>query len=227
MKIKTLDHVALWVADRDRLSDFLTRHVGMHVIDRTEAFTLVGSDARRGKLTLFAADGEREPGPLAHVALRVRDLDAALSSLPGGTEIELREDGATLIDTFEGLRIALVEGRGVDYDIHHVTLRVPDPDESFKELLGYGFRGEDGKLVVGDSYIELVEGGDGGEPQRPLLNHIALLVESAEDHIQEARRRGLEIADIKDAENTYAVFIWGPDRVKLEYVEHKESFSLV
>lgn len=227
MKIKTLDHVALWVADRDRLSDFLTRHVGMHVIDRTEAFTLVGSDARRGKLTLFAADGEREPGPLAHVALRVRDLDAALSSLPSGTEIELREDGATLFDTFEGLRIALVEGRGVDYDIHHVTLRVPDPDESFKELLGYGFRGEDGKLVVGDSYIELVEGGDGGEPERPLLNHIALLVESAEDHIQEARRRGLEIADIKDAENTYAVFIWGPDRVKLEYVEHKESFSLV
>ena len=227
MKIKTLDHVALWVADRDRLSDFLTRHVGMHVIDRTEAFTLVGSDARRGKLTLFAADGEREPGPLAHVALRVRDLDAALSSLPSGTEIELREDGATLFDTFEGLRIALVEGRGVDYDIHHVTLRVPDPDESFKELLGYGFGGEDGKLVVGDSYIELVEGGDGGEPERPLLNHIALLVESAEDHIQEARRRGLEIADIKDAENTYAVFIWGPDRVKLEYVEHKESFSLV
>ena len=227
MKIKTLDHVALWVADRDRLSDFLTRHVGMHVIDRTEAFTLVGSDARRGKLTLFAADGEREPGPLAHVALRVRDLDAALSSLPSGTEIELREDGATLFDTFEGLRIALVEGRGVDYDIHHVTLRVPDPDESFKELLGYGFRGEDGKLLVGDSYIELVEGGDGGEPERPLLNHIALLVESAEDHIQEARRRGLEIADIKDAENTYAVFIWGPDRVKLEYVEHKESFSLV
>jgi hypothetical protein len=227
MKIQTLDHVALWVADRDRLSDFLTRHVGMHVIDRTEAFTLVGSDARRGKLTLFAAEGERQQGPLAHVALRVRDIDDALSALPTGTEIDLREDGAALFDAGEGLCIALVEGRGVDYDIHHVALRVPDPDESFKELLGYGFRGEDGKLVVGDSYLELVEGGDGKEPERPLLNHLAMLVESAEDHIQEARRRGLEIADIKDAENTYAVFIWGPDRVKLEYVEHKESFSLV
>jgi catechol 2,3-dioxygenase-like lactoylglutathione lyase family enzyme len=227
MKIKTLDHVALWVADRDRLSDFLTRHVGMHIIDRTEAFTLVGSDARRGKLTLFAADGERAPGPLAHVALRVRNLDDALAALPGGTEIELREDGTTLFDTFEGLRIGFVEGRGVDYDIDHVSLRVPDPDESFKELLGYGFRGDDGKLVVGDSHIELETGGDGTEPERPLLNHIALLVDSAEEHIQEAKQRGLEIADIKDAENTYAVFIWGPDRVKLEYVEHKESFSLV
>jgi catechol 2,3-dioxygenase-like lactoylglutathione lyase family enzyme len=227
MKIKTLDHVALWVADRDRLSDFLTRHVGMHIVDRTEAFTLVGSDARRGKITLFAAEGERAPGPLAHVALRVRNLDDALAALPAGTEIELREDGAVLFDTFEGLRIALVEGRGVDYDIDHVTLRVPDPDESFKELLGFGFRGEDGKLVVGDSYLELEQGGDGTEPERPLLNHLALLVDSAEEHIQEARQRGLEIADIKDAENTYAVFIWGPDRVKLEYVEHKESFSLV
>jgi catechol 2,3-dioxygenase-like lactoylglutathione lyase family enzyme len=227
MKIKTLDHVALWVADRDRLSDFLTRHVGMHIIDRTEAFTLVGSDARRGKITLFAAEGERDPGPLAHVALRVRNLDDALGALPSGTEIELLEDGTAIFDTFEGLRIAFVEGRGVDYDIDHVALRVPDPDDSFKELLGFGFRGEDGKLVVGDSHLELEQGGDGTEPERPLLNHLALLVDSAEEHIQEAKQRGLEIADIKDAENTYAVFIWGPDRVKLEYVEHKESFSLV
>jgi catechol 2,3-dioxygenase-like lactoylglutathione lyase family enzyme len=227
MKIKTLDHVALWVVNRDRLTDYLTRHVGMHVIERTDAFTLVGSDARRGKITLFRAEGDRAPGPLAHVALRVRDLDEALSALPPGTHIELRPDGAALFDVEEGLRLALVEGRGVDYDIDHVSLRVPDPDESFKQLLGYGFRGEDGHLHVGDSYIELVEGGSGDEPEQPLLNHIALLVDSAEDHIQEARKRGLEIADIKDAENTYAVFIWGPDRVKLEYVEHKESFSLV
>jgi catechol 2,3-dioxygenase-like lactoylglutathione lyase family enzyme len=227
MKIKTLDHVALWVVNRDRLTDYLTRHVGMHVIERTDAFTLVGSDARRGKITLFRAEGDRAPGPLAHVALRVRDLDDALSALPPGTHIELRADGAALFDVEEGLRLALVEGRGVDYDIDHVSLRVPDPDESFKQLLGYGFRGEDGHLHVGDSYIELVEGGHGGEPEQPLLNHIALLVDSAEDHIQEARKRGLDIADIKDAENTYAVFIWGPDRVKLEYVEHKESFSLV
>ena len=211
----------------DELSDFLTRYVGMHVIDRTTDFTLVGSDARKGKITLFAADGQRDPGPLARVALRVRNLDDALAALPKGTEVELREDGSVLFDGPQRLRIELVEARGTDYDLHHVTLRVPDPDASFKELLGFGFTGEDGRLVVGDSYIELEQGGDGSEPERPLLNHIALLVESAEDHIAEAKRRGLEIADIKDAENTYAVFIWGPDRVKLEYVEHKESFSLV
>ena len=82
MQIETLDHVALWVGDRDRLADFLVAHVGMHVVDRTERFTLVGSDARRGKLTLFAADGPRDPGVLARVGLRVFDLDEALAALP-------------------------------------------------------------------------------------------------------------------------------------------------
>ena len=48
---------------------------GMHIVERTDAFTLVGSDARRGKLTLFAEEGPRERGPLKHVALRVSDLE--------------------------------------------------------------------------------------------------------------------------------------------------------
>jgi catechol 2,3-dioxygenase-like lactoylglutathione lyase family enzyme len=59
---KTLDHVALWVADREPIADFVLRRLGMHVVDQTDAFTLVGSDARRGKLTLFSAEGPRERG---------------------------------------------------------------------------------------------------------------------------------------------------------------------
>src|SRR5206468_7045478 len=74
---ETLDHVAFWVADRDPIADFVTERVGMHVVDRTDAFTLVGSDARRGKLTLFAAEGPREPGALKHIALRVSSLQEA------------------------------------------------------------------------------------------------------------------------------------------------------
>jgi len=72
-----LDHVAYWVADRDPIADFVTAHLGMHVIDRTERFTLLGSNARRGKITLFDADGPRERGALGHVAFRVSDLAAA------------------------------------------------------------------------------------------------------------------------------------------------------
>ena len=55
MRPRTLDHVALWVADRDSIVSIATERLGMHVIDRTERFTLIGADARRGKLTLFAA----------------------------------------------------------------------------------------------------------------------------------------------------------------------------
>ena len=62
LAINSLDHVALWVADRDAIADLACEHLGMHVIERTEKFTLVGAEARRFKLTLFAAAGPREPG---------------------------------------------------------------------------------------------------------------------------------------------------------------------
>ena len=225
MQIETLDHVALWVGDRDRLADFLTSHTGMHVIDRTERFTLVGSDARRGKLTLFAEEGPRDPGVLARVGLRVLDLDAALAALPPDLAVE-RRNGAFVLEAGEGLRLALVEvDEGVDYDLDHVVFRVPDPAATFARLADLGFDVEDGLLRAGDASI-LLEQGDPGESDRPLLNHLGLRVESAEDHIEEAERLGLEIADVVDAPNTYAVFVWGPNRIKLEYVEHKPTFSL-
>ena len=132
MELSTLDHVALWVADRDTIADFATQHLGMHVIDRTEKFTLIGSNARRGKVTLFVAEGPRERGALRHVALRVNDLEQALAQLPEGHPVERPRDGEAYFD----------------------------------------------------------------------------------------------VADVVDAANTFAVFVWGPERVKLEYVEHKPEFSL-
>ncbi len=225
MQIETLDHVALWVGDRDRLAGFLTGHAGMHVVDRSERFTLVGSDARRGKLTLFAAEGPRDAGVLARVGLRVFDLEEAVAALPPGVRVE-RGDRRAEVDAGEGLRLALVEvDEGVAYDLDHVVFRVPDPEATFAALAKLGFEVEDGRLRAGDSWI-LLEQGDPGESDRPLLNHLGLRVESAGDHIEEAERRGLEIADVVDAANTYAVFVWGPDRIKLEYVEHKPTFSL-
>jgi catechol 2,3-dioxygenase-like lactoylglutathione lyase family enzyme len=225
MQIETLDHVALWVADRDTLADFLTGGTGMHVVDRTDRFTLVGSDARRGKLTFFDAEGPRDAGVLARVGLKVLDLEEAVSALPAGVSVE-RVDGRAELDAGEGLRLALVEvDEGIAYDLHHVAFRVPDPGETFSRLAELGFDVDGGTLRAGDAAIEL-EQGDAGETERPLLNHLGLRVESADDHIEEAERRGLEIADVVDAPNTYAVFVWGPDRIKLEYVEHKPTFSL-
>jgi catechol 2,3-dioxygenase-like lactoylglutathione lyase family enzyme len=225
MRIESLDHIALWVADRDTLADFLATHVGMHVIERTDRFTIVGADARRGKLTLFAADGERQPGPLARIVLRVRDLRDALARLPHSVEREQAEPGLTCFTGPERLPLGLVETDGVDYDLDHVVLRVTDPERSFAELSRLGFAARDGQLWAGDAYVELERAGQ-LDARPTLLNHLGLRVASAAEHIEEAKRRRLEIADVVDAPNTYALFVWGPDRIKLEYVEHKPSFSL-
>jgi catechol 2,3-dioxygenase-like lactoylglutathione lyase family enzyme len=228
---ETLDHVALWVADRDRIADFTTGRVGMHVVDRTDAFTLVGSDARRGKLTLFGADGPRERGALKHVALRISRLDEALADLDG-VELERPRDGEAYFDVSEGLRLGLVEApTGVEYDLDHVALWSGSPPETAQAYEGLGFSpagsGPSGapRVEVGGAFVEFHEG-EPGDPEKPLLNHLAVKVESADEHIEAARERGIEIADIVDAANTYAVFVWGPERVKVEYVEHKPTFSL-
>ena len=231
MTPETLDHVALWVADRERIADFVTGRVGMHVVDRTDAFTLVGSDARRGKLTLFAAEGPREQGALKHVALRVSSLDDALAGLDGASADRPR-DGEAYLDVSEGLRLGLVEApTEVEYDLDHVALWSGSPEETAREYEGLGFTpaaaGPSGapRVEVGGAFVEFHEG-EPGDPEKPLLNHLAVKVESADEHIEAARERGIEIADIVDAANTYAVFVWGPEHVKVEYVEHKPTFSL-
>ncbi|MBV9213839.1 MAG: VOC family protein [Actinobacteria bacterium] len=223
----SLDHVALWVADRDYLAAFLINHLGMHEIERTESFTLVGADARLGKLTLFAADGPRDPGVLERVVLSVSDLGAAVSQLPADLQRE-RRDGLVTFDGPEGLGLGLTEADQpqVEYDINHVVVRVPDPARAHDELEALGFEARGGALAVAEKELRLEVGERGGE-ERPLLNHIALLVDSAGAVRDEAERRGLEIDKFVDAENTLAVFVWGPDGIKLEYVEHKPTFSLV
>ena len=232
MNPRTLDHIAFWVADRDPIAELLTGSVGMHVIDRTDAFTLVGSDARRGKLTLFEAEGPRERGALAHVALRVNDLEAALEQLPEEIAIERPRDAEAYFDVREGLRIGLVEApTDVDYDLDHAALFSTRPQETAEAYEQLGFTaaepGPSGapRVEVGGAWVEFHQG-EPGDPEKPLLNHLAVLVDSAEDHIEEARESGIEIDNVVDAANTYAVFLWGPERVRVEYVEHKPTFSL-
>jgi catechol 2,3-dioxygenase-like lactoylglutathione lyase family enzyme len=219
-----LDHIAYWVANRDEVADFATSRLGMHVIDRTDAFTLIGSNARRGKLTLFDAEGPRERGALKHVALRVSDLGAALREL--GSDDPFVDVGG------EGVRLGLVEApTDVEYDLDHVALWSASPRETAAAYLRLGFDqagpGPSGapRVEVGGAYVEFHQG-EPGDPEKPLLNHLAVLVDSAGDHIAEANDLGVEIDNVVDAANTYAVFVWGPERVRIEYVEHKPTFSL-
>jgi catechol 2,3-dioxygenase-like lactoylglutathione lyase family enzyme len=205
-----LDHIAYWVANRDEVADFVTSRLGMHVIDRTDTFTLIGSNARRGKLTLFDAEGPREPGALKHVGLRV-------STLPAETSFEIGD-----------VRIELVEApTDVEFDLDHVALYSRDPEETAEAYTRFGFtRVGDRRVEVGGAYVDFYDG-DPGEPEKPLLNHLAVLVDSTDESIASANDLGIEIDNVVDAANTYAVFVWGPERVRIEYVEHKPTFSLV
>jgi catechol 2,3-dioxygenase-like lactoylglutathione lyase family enzyme len=229
---KTLDHAALWLADRDAVCDFATRSLGMHVIERTERFTLVGSDARRGKLTLFAAEEPRERGALEHVAFRVSSLSEAVAQLPDDLPLDAPSRDVLLFDVSEGLRLGLVEApTDVEYDLDHVALRSRAPAQTADEYARLGFTpvapGASGRprVEVGGAFVEFHEG-DAGEPEQPLLHHLAVLVDSAELHLREAEELGVEVDDYVDAANTLAVFLRGPERVRIEYVEHKPTFSL-
>ena len=228
MRAKTPDHVAVWTPDRNALADVLTGCCGMHEIERTDEFTLVGGDARRGKLTLFDAEGERERGPLDRVVLRVPDVDDARARLDAAG-LEVRDDdGMTTVEAPSGLPLALVEGDdGEVADLDSVVLRVRDPGTAAGALETMGLERAGEELRVADKRVVLRRGGGGREPARPLLNHLAFLVDRADEVEDEARERGLEIDKVVDAENTRAVFVWGPDRIRLEYVEHKPGFSLV
>ena len=212
MRPTTLDHVAFWVADRDAVVAVLTDRLGVHIIDRQDTFTLLGADARRFKMTLFDSEGPRDPGPFVHVALRVKKL-------PGGRP-----------ETFvagEGLRVIVLEAETeVDYDLDHITLRTIDPRATAAEYERFGFSpAGPGRVEVGDAFLEL-EIGLARPTERPLLNHLAVLVDSADDVVADADELGIEVEDVKDAPNTYAAFLTGPEGVRIEYVEHKPSFSL-
>jgi catechol 2,3-dioxygenase-like lactoylglutathione lyase family enzyme len=228
---KILDHVAYWLADRDRIADFLTEHLGMHVIERTDRFTLVGRDVLRGKLTLFEAEGPRERGALKHVALRVNDLGEALGGLPAEAQVD-REDGVAYFDLGQDVQLGLVEApTESDYDLDHVALLSADPEGTAARYRDYGFAaaepGPSGapRVEVSGAFVEFHDG-DPGDPERPVLNHLAVLVDSAEEHRAEAEEREIEVQDFVDAPNTLAVFVWLPEHVRLEYVEHKPTFAL-
>ncbi len=120
MKPRTLDHVALWVADRERMAATAVAQLGLRVIEQTDRFTLLGIDARRGKLTLFDADGPRE-------RRRARpDRAPRVSSLDG------REP---LVDLGEGLQIVLVEAEtDSELDLDHVSLRARDPEAAARAV---------------------------------------------------------------------------------------------
>ncbi len=230
MKIEKLDHIALYMSDRDAAADFLTSHLGFHVVDRTERYTLVGAGGRIGKLTLFdAPDGTTpSPGVIERINIRVADPETAVARLPAEADIMSR-DGGFLAGGPEGLPLALVPGQGTftEYDLEGLVLRSGDPEESARGFVKMGFSpGENATTVKAGEYRMRLVGSAWGDGGQGMLYHLGCLVESAEEHRKEAEEQGFEIQDFVEGPNTVAVFVRGPEDVSVEYVEHKPTFSL-
>ena len=168
-----------------RSARLLCDHLGMHVIEETDSFTLVGVDAKLGKLTLFDAEPPRAPGALERVVLRVRDLDDAVGRLP--VEIERDADG----------RASSRGPRGCGWASSRPTASTSisttwcsgcrirrAPRASWRP---WASSAATAHVAVADRHVRLLEGrpDDGG---RPLLNHLAVLVESARDGAGPGRR---------------------------------------
>jgi catechol 2,3-dioxygenase-like lactoylglutathione lyase family enzyme len=230
VKVKKLDHIALYMGDRDAAADFLTSHLGLHVVDHTDRYTLVGAGGRLGKLTLFDAPegSEPTPGAIDRINIRVADPETAAAQLPKGQGVEPHDGGYHFAGP-EGLPLAFVPGEAgfTDYDLEGLVLRSGDPEGAARDFVEMGFaRGEDPATVnAGEYRLRLVPGAPGQAPQS-MLFHLGCLVDSAEDHRRQAEERGLEIQDFVEGPNTLAVFVRGPEGVSVEYIEHKLTFSL-
>jgi catechol 2,3-dioxygenase-like lactoylglutathione lyase family enzyme len=228
MKVKRLDHIALYMGDRDAAAGYLTTHLGFHVVDHTERYTLVGAGGKLGKLTLFDAPQGMTPSPgeIERITIRVADPEAAAARLPVGAE---PSDRGYLFTGPEGLPLALVPGEGefVDYDLGSFVLRSGSPEESARIFVEMGFApGDNATTVKAGEYSMRLKGSAPDANGGGMFFHVGCLVDSAEDHRKEAEEQGLEVQDFVDGPNTLAVFVRGPEGVSVEYVEHKSTFSL-
>ena len=230
MEIKKLDHVALYVNGRDAAAVFLTSHLGFHVVDRTDRYTLVGAGGRFGKLTLFDAPcgTASSPGVIERINVRVADPGSAAAGLPKEAGVEQR-GGVYHFTGPEGLPFAFVPGEGdfADYDLEGVVLRSSDSEEAARGFAEMGFApGDDASTVrAGEDRLWLVSTTP-ARAEQVMLYHLGCLVDSAEEHRKEAEERGYEVEDFVEGPNTLAVFVRGPEGVSVEYVEHKLTFSL-
>lgn len=215
MQPTTLDHIALWVAERDAISSRLCESFDVHVIERTDAFTLLGPTATDGKLTLFDPPTNVRPEPDRLVSVTLAD-DA---------NREPMQITDQLLISFAARRSAR------RHSLIGATLRSADPTiAAAKYVASFGFSAQSAHpdvatVTVGEAVITLVR-----EAVKPVaqgvLNHLGLLVQSADDCLSNAHELGLHVSRVVDAKNTKAVFVEGPEAIAIEYVEHKPEFAL-
>lgn len=218
-----LDHVAIHVVDRDAFAHELTSRLDVHVIERTDRFTLVGAHADHGKLTLLDPVDEREPTPNRIVSLVLAESGGSGTpppiAMPGG-----------LVITFATVDDLGPEWAGTPrHALVGVAIRATDP-RSAAALLGTGHLLRVGQVGPDHAMLEFGDRAGAGrltlsreawsEDDRPsMLDHVGIRVPDAQDWREQVERDGLEVVKWVDAAHSRAVFVSGPEDLLLEYVE--------
>jgi catechol 2,3-dioxygenase-like lactoylglutathione lyase family enzyme len=210
-----IDHVALYVGDPDEVAARILAQLPFRIIEETDEFVLLGRDPKLGKVTLFQAEPARGRGVLRGVGIGIPCAE-----------------GERTVALEDGLELEFVPGPTEgEVELSHLSLVTPDPAASARDWLEFGFepapkgRHDVPRVRVGGQHVELWA----GEPEpteRPLLNHVGLLVDSLDDVKRTVERRGDDVTREVDADQSRALFLRGPDGVELEYIEHKPSFAL-
>lgn len=213
------DHVALALADPEAMAAYLCEYVGMQELGRGEGSIAVGAAGPRGaRLDLLLADGPREPGPLSRLVLRVSDLRGAVAALPASTEVDDDDPEIVRFTGPEGLRLDftwMIAGI-IDYDLDDVVLKVADSEDVRVALAEVGCVPRGDALHIADKGITLEE-----EPRptdRPLLDHVAVRVNSIEAVEMQARARGVEVHE-RSGEDSFSIVLPGPERLRFDFVE--------
>ena len=205
----------------------------MHVIDATERFTLLGSNARRGKITLFDAEGPRERGALEHVALpRVR-VSTRRWRAAGGLELERPRAGEAYFDVGARACGSGSSRRRPTSTTTSTTSRSSraNPEETAGEYGSLGFAprraGPSGapRVEVGGAWVEFQPASRARRTSR--CSTTSPSSSSRPTSTSPPRTTSASRSTTSSTPRTrYAVFLWGPERVRIEYVEHKPTFSL-
>jgi hypothetical protein len=213
VKPEKLDHVALYVPDPGEVAASVLSQLPFRILEQTDEFVLVGRAPEFGKLTFFEAPAPRQRGPLLRIGI----------GIPAGVEKRTLSLGDEI-----GLELALVPSDpDGEVDLVHVALATEDPSRAAQEWLRLGLepapKSDEGvcRVRIGHAFLELHPRSPAAT-ERPVLNHLGLLVESIDD----VDRDRLDVIREVDAEHSRAVFVEGPDGVEVEYIEHKPSFAL-
>ena len=158
---------------------------------------------------------------------------AALAELPERPRGRARREGEAYFELGEGVALGLVEAdTDLDYDLDHVALRSADPEATASEYeLARLPRLPRPARRAARAWRSAARGSSSSRARRERRSGRSSTTSPCSSTRPtstrpRARDLGVEIDNVVDAANTLAVFVWGPERVRIEYVEHKPTFSL-